>query len=160
MVSLQFSPDYGVDRTSGGGFTPNIPIFKFMIPIFRQLIRFLKKGTAPKAISSRKHGLEASINAIQADIEILVKKECTEKFSVCWYGAYYINPRHLVYWVCIQTDVMKKKLEANKDLLVALRSLLETHSYPQEARSNVFIGFESQETVDRESKGNWFHHFK
>lgn len=107
-----------------------------------------------------KNELEATINAIRTDIEMIVKKECNEKIDVYWYGAYYIDPKHLVFWVCIQTDAMKQKLEVNKVLTEKLRSLLETHNYPPEARSNVFIGFESQETVERESKGNWYHHFK
>ena len=34
------------------------------------------------------------------------------------------------------------------------------HDYPADAQNNVHIGFESQETVDRESDGNWYLHFK
>lgn len=131
-----------------------------MILILRRLIQFLKAGNNKNVVTNSKNELEATINVIRTDIEMVAKKECNEKLDVCWYGAYYIDPKHLVYWVCIQTDVMKKKLEANKVLIGELRSLLETHNYPQGARSSVFIGFESQETVDRESKGNWYHHFK
>lgn len=32
--------------------------------------------------------------------------------------------------------------------------------YPAESQRFIHIGFESQETVNRESKGNWYHHFK
>jgi len=38
--------------------------------------------------------------------------------------------------------------------------LLKKHNYPIYALQFVYIGFESQETVDRESNGNWYHHFK
>jgi ubiquinone biosynthesis protein COQ9 len=131
-----------------------------MIPILRRLIQFLKVRNDKNVITNSKNELEATINAIRTDIEMLAKKECNEKLDVCWYGAYYIDPKHLVFRVCIQTDAVKKRLEANKTLIEELRLLLETHNYPLAARSNVFIGFESQETVDRESKGSWYHHFK
>ena len=50
---------------------------------------------------------------------------------------------------------------ANDTLLNGqLRALLVKNDYPNEARQFVHIGFESQETVERESAGNWYHHFK
>jgi hypothetical protein len=51
-------------------------------------------------------------------------------------------------------------LAGNIELMSALRALLERHEYPSESQKFVHIGFESQETVDRESKGNWYYHFK
>jgi hypothetical protein len=77
-----------------------------------------------------------------------------------WYGAYDINPKHLAYWICVQTDKMKDELRENIELNNTLRTLLEKHEYPKDSQKAVHIGFESQETVDRESKGNWYHHFK
>ncbi len=48
----------------------------------------------------------------------------------------------------------------NDDLLPRLKQLLDKYNYTTMARDLVHIGFESQETVDRESDGNWFLHFK
>jgi hypothetical protein len=98
--------------------------------------------------------------AIKSDIRRVISQICREKFWVDWYGAYYIHPKHLVFWVCVQSDRMKEELEKDKHLMTRLRNLLAVHKYPEDARDHVWIGFESQETVDRESEGNWFFHFK
>ena len=45
-------------------------------------------------------------------------------------------------------------------LMARLRSLLELHDYPIEGRAGVHIGFESEQTVQRESRGNFWHHWK
>lgn len=104
--------------------------------------------------------IKKKILDIKADIEKLIQPVCREKFSIDWYGAYDIDPKHLVYWICVKSDKMKNKLAGNQELVMHLRALLEKHEYPAESQKFVHIGFESQETVDRKSKGNWYHHFK
>ena len=115
-------------------------------------IFFRSKSSSPK--------LKEKILAIVANIKDTVTPICKEKFEIHWYGAYEINPRHLVIWVCVQSDKTKQELSLNADLKVRFKSILIRHKYPAEAIDSVHIGFESQETVDRESKGNWYHHFK
>jgi hypothetical protein len=94
--------------------------------------------------------------AMAAKIRAVVK----EKHWVTHYGANDIHPKHLVYWICVQSDVEKKRLESDEGLYRSLRILLDEYQYPIEGRDAVHIGFESQETVDRESGGNWWHHWK
>ena len=89
-----------------------------------------------------------------------VGRHAKEKFWVTHYGANDIHPRHLVYWIVVGSDHEKRRLEADSALMAVLRSLLVRHDYPIEGRNEVHIGFESQETVDRESGGNFYHHWK
>ncbi|MPT31987.1 MAG: hypothetical protein E2600_10060 [Chryseobacterium sp.] len=107
-----------------------------------------------------KNSLKRKILDIKDEMKDIVSKTCKEEVRIDWFGAYDINPKHLAFWICIQTDVMKEKLIANKELYLKLRHLLEVYDYPNEAKKYVFIGFESQETVDRESDGNWYLHYK
>ena len=98
--------------------------------------------------------------AIEKALVKLAAGEVCEKHWVTHYGANDIHPRHLVYWICVQTDQEKQRLEENQSFRVRLRSVLDEYEYPIEGRAHVFIGFESQETVDRESGGNWWYHWK
>jgi len=107
-----------------------------------------------------KDSIKRKILDIEDDIEELIKNKCSEKFNLVWYGAYDIDLKHLVYWVCIESDKLKDQLTDDILLNEQLRMLLKKHNYPKKARPFVSIGFESQETVDRESDGNWYHHFK
>lgn len=111
-------------------------------------------------IFQSKNSLKRKIKTIENEIKKIVSIVCNEKLSLYWYGAYEIDPKHLVFWVCVDTDKMKRQLETNENLNNQLRDLLVKYEYPEEAISSVHIGFESQETVDRESKGDWYLHFK
>ncbi len=97
---------------------------------------------------------------IEEAIKQLMSAETREKFWVTHYGANEIHPKHLVYWICVNSDAEKSRLERDASLLARLRELLILHHYPESGRDGVFIGFESQQTVSRESKGNWYHHWK
>ena len=67
---------------------------------------------------------------------------------------------HLVYCICVELDAEKERLAADTALYAELRELLTRYNYPAEGRGEVYIGFESQETVDRESDGDWWQHWK
>ena len=97
---------------------------------------------------------------IESDIKKMISDYCEEKFWVTHYGANDIHPKHLVYWVCVKTDKEKNKLDRDPELMRNLKSLLRKHNYPLSGRDEVFIGYESQETVDRESNGHWWNHWK
>lgn len=106
----------------------------------------------------------SDIKAVTQQIEDAITRtmsaETQEKFWVTHYGANEIHPKHLVYWICVRSDKEKSRLEGNAGLLARLRDLLVTYRYPESGRAGVFIGFESQETVDRQSEGNWWYHWK
>jgi hypothetical protein len=104
--------------------------------------------------------LERKIFAIEKDIQILVKAESREDFWVMHYGAIEIDPGYLTYKICVKTDVEKMRLQANRQLRQRLRALLETHRYPRSARRKVIINVDAQESIDLESKGNAWHHWR
>jgi hypothetical protein len=111
-------------------------------------------------IFKSRNSLKRKVIKIEEEIKEIVSRNCSEKFSVLHYGEYNINPKYLVFWICVQTDEMKMKLENNNELNAELREILVKVEYPSLAINDVQIGFESQETVDRESHGDWYLHFK
>ena len=107
------------------------------------------------------HGrLEKVVEAIEHDIVAAVRQVAREAVSIVHYGAFDIHPRYLVYWICVKSDDEKRRLEADDALSEKLRHILVRHNYPSEGRDAVHIGVESQETIDRESGGNWWAHWK
>lgn len=77
-----------------------------------------------------------------------------------WFGAYDINPKHLVYYICVETDRTMNELQKDSDLMRKLRTVLKEVNYPPEAQDQVSIIFASQETVNRDFQGNWYYYFK
>ena len=96
-----------------------------------------------------KNSLKRKIEIIEEEMKNLIAAGFDEKFFLFHYGAYEINPKHLVFWICIDTDRTKERLEGDKQLNSQLKNILVKNKYPKEAITNVYIGFESQETVDR-----------
>ncbi len=76
------------------------------------------------------------------------------------FGAYYIDPKHLVFVVGVQTDKEKETLKANSLFAMSMQELLSTFNWPIQARYSIAFDVESQETVDRENNGNWWYHYK
>jgi len=107
-----------------------------------------------------KNTLKNKIVHIQNDIKNIVTNYCDEKIWIMRYGAYDIDPKYLVIWVCVVSDCMKHKLQSNNELKKSIDLIFKKHGYPEQAMSKVKVGFESQETVDRESEGDWYLHFK
>jgi hypothetical protein len=111
-------------------------------------------------IFKKANPLKEKINLIEKEIKKTISIFCQYNFSVVKYGAYEIDAKYLVFWICVDTDSIKKELESNQDLKNQLRNILFKYEYPKNAINSVFIGFESQETVNRESQGDWYLHFK
>jgi hypothetical protein len=104
--------------------------------------------------------IEKLTRRIERAMHPLVSAVARERFWITHYGANDIHPRHLVYWIVVQTDAEKRRLEADQDLTARLRALLDLHDYPVEGRAGVHVGFDSQETCDRESGGDWWQHWR
>lgn len=104
--------------------------------------------------------LKEVTDLIEKAIAATIREATREKHWVTHYGANDTHPKNLVYWICVQSDAEKKRLADDRDLHRRLRALLVEYEYPPEGQAGVHIGFESQETVDRESAGNWWHHWK
>ncbi|WP_157671854.1 hypothetical protein [Desulfuromonas soudanensis] len=103
--------------------------------------------------------LKWKIWRIEAAIKSLIVAEGHKPF-VWSFGAYYIDPKHLVFVVGIPTDEERDKLKALDSFRSSLRELLVKYNWPQKARAHVAFDIESQETVDREDNGNWWYHYK
>ena len=77
-----------------------------------------------------KDSLKRKILDISEDIKKLIKANCREKYFIDWYGAYDIDPKLLVYWICVKTDKEKERLKNDLKLNSELRLLLVKHKYP------------------------------
>lgn len=104
--------------------------------------------------------LKKRILKIKTEMRKIITSLCKEKFWIDWYGAYEINPKNLVYWICVESDNQRDLLKSNIELQKELKDLLVKQNYPYDAIKHIKINIESQETVDRESEGSWYYHFK
>ncbi|WKE65377.1 hypothetical protein PVT67_17190 [Gallaecimonas kandeliae] len=103
--------------------------------------------------------LKWKIWRIESALKNLVRAEGL-KPMVWSFGAYYIDPKYLVFVVGVPTDTAKETLKSNSTFTASMKELLETFNWPIQARPEVVFDVESQETVDRENNGNWWYHYK
>ena len=80
--------------------------------------------------------------------------------KVISFGATDIDPQYLAIWIKTRTDERRDQLARNPILIEQIREALLKVGYPPVAVPKVLINFESQETVDRDYKGQWFLRFK
>lgn len=72
------------------------------------------------------------------------------------FGATHIDPKYLAVWIKTRTDLERDRLKADPALVGQIRdALVQAGCSPL-----ALITFESQETVDRDYKGQWFLRFK
>jgi hypothetical protein len=96
---------------------------------------------------------------IETGLKSLLEK--TGVKPMVWsFGAFDIDPKHLVFVVGVPTDEEKNNLKVDSLLAEQMQFLLEKYNWPIAARKHVVFDIESQETVDRETNGNWWHHYK
>jgi len=103
--------------------------------------------------------LKLKIWRIESALKSLLK--ATGVKPLVWsFGAYYIDPRHMVFVLGVPLDKERDSLRNDKDFLNKMKSLLVRFNWPAPAREHVAFDIESQETVDRENNGNWWYHYK
>lgn len=102
-----------------------------------------------------KESLKRKIMDIIDELKRIVGSVYEDHFWIDWYGAYYIDPKHFVVWICVKSDKDKMMLNSNVEFMNSLRSTLVKYNYPEQVRSSIHITIESQETVDRDFSGNW-----
>jgi hypothetical protein len=125
--------------------------------MFRTLSRWLSHSDD---VNSRTNPqLKRTVKAIEDDVAQLLHTRSI-KPQVWSFGAYYIDPKLLVFVVGVTTDTEKNALKLDDQFLTTLTNLLAKHDWPEQARSAVVFDIESQETVDRETKGHWWYHYK
>lgn len=103
--------------------------------------------------------LDSKVKIIEWDIKEVLHRRGVECGT--WaYGAFEIHPKHLVFVISVDSDLTRDRLKRDAELADELTGLLAKRDWPEEGRAGVCFLFESHETVNRESGGNWFYHFK
>jgi hypothetical protein len=106
--------------------------------------------------SATEHTVDRILDAMRAEMSSRTR----ERVFVTHYGAIDIHPKHLVIWIVVDSDREKSRLANDSDLMQRLRGFLTDFHYPLQGRDQAHVGFESVETVNRESGGDFWRHWK
>lgn len=106
--------------------------------------------------------LSVKIRKIEKEFKTVTKQQIhnKEQISILRYGAYDVDPKYLVIWIITQSDKVRDDFKNNEVLKKLLREKFYYVDYPESSINDVKIGFESEETIKRESGGDWYLHFK
>lgn len=100
--------------------------------------------------------LADTIKQAEARIRSIIRRHWPGA-TVFSFGAVDIDPRHLAIWVTTPTDAERDRLQADTALQEEFRAALRNVGYPQAAVPQVGFAFQSQQSVDRDHGGNWWH---
>ncbi len=104
-----------------------------------------------------------NLGKIITKTEKAVKELARQKYKSCnvlSFGATDIDPKHLAIWITTDTDSQRDILSKDASFKEAVRGILRENGYPERAIPFVGITFESEETVQRDYDGNWWHAVK
>lgn len=113
-----------------------IPTYRLILETFSWHIWFLMLLARPR------------INAIARKRGVQVK--------VTWTGAVAISPKYLSIWLRTDKDFEREILKNDSTLRPAIDDILRGVGYPRECIPEIGLAIQSQQTVDRDSGGNWF----
>jgi hypothetical protein len=68
-----------------------------------------------------------------------------------------IDPRYFCILIDVKTDSEKRELLEDTDLRKSIRQAALDAGYPAESVPLIEVSIESQQTVDRDWGGNWYH---
>lgn len=103
--------------------------------------------------------LKWKVRRIEAALRALLRARGANP-KVWSFGAYYIDPKYLVFVAGVTSDRERNSLRNDNNFKAEMRQLLVKFNWPSAAREYVVFDVESQETVDRETDGNWWYHYK
>ncbi len=103
--------------------------------------------------------LERKIKRIEQGVLALAQARfpCAAVFS---FGATEIDPKYLAIWIATDTDAQRDELANDASFRQALIGVLESQDYPSAAIPYVGFAFQSEETVKRDYRGNWWYAVK
>lgn len=103
--------------------------------------------------------LKHAISRAEREVLSLAQKRfgCCKVFS---FGAVDIDPRNLAVWITTDTDTQRDELLRIGALIGQFRVAFRDAGYPEGAIAEIRFEFESQQTVDRDFNGNWWHAVK
>ena len=76
------------------------------------------------------------------------------------FGAIDLYPGCLAFWICVPTDAQRDALLGDPAFATRLRRIVADSGYPEDSVDRVGFASESDETVDRDWNGNWYHAMK
>ena len=107
-----------------------------------------------------KSTIRGKVTRIENQIKRLLKSEYQAKSWIFLNGTLDFDPEFVTFWICVKSDEQKNRLKSDSQLMKKLWSLLIQYDYPMTSDDHVYFDFESDETIKRESRGNWWVHFK
>lgn len=100
-----------------------------------------------------------TVHRVLESVRAILKRKGVQA-TISSYGATHIDPKYLVVLLMLETDRERNAITADRDFRERFRQALVDADYPRMARDQVQFVAESQETVDRDFGGNWFHALK
>jgi hypothetical protein len=122
-------------------------------------ITFGEKTMIKKFSRIFKSRLQKRIYGVEDRLRTHLEPKRYTKLWIHHFGATYIDPKHLAICIAVGTDEEVENLDL-QGVAKMVHTWLEEEGYPHEAIKHVGVRVDSQETVDRDFEGNWFHCYK
>lgn len=114
------------------------------------------RRTRPDELPALRSAIAAAERAIVAHVQRTIPGA-----GVISLGAVDLYPGTLAFWVTTPTDAQRDALLADQAGFEAtLREIVRASGYPEDAVPLVGFTAESEETVERNYNGNWYHAMK